>query len=85
MIVISQFGPMIDDISYGAMSEMGKDKKKSINSATNGKDAAANEPLWGKALEDMYAAVVEEPLPQSLLDLLEKLDRQPSAGSRADD
>jgi Anti-sigma factor NepR len=85
MIVISQFDPNIDDISYGVMNEMSKNSKKPTDSVANGKDAAGIEPLWGKALEDMYAAVVDEPLPQSFLDLLDKLDGQSSAGSRADD
>lgn len=86
MIVISQFDPdIIDDISYGVMNEMSKNSKKPTDSAANGKDVSGIEPLWGKALEDMYAAVVDEPLPQSFLDLLDKLDGQSPTGPRADD
>jgi Anti-sigma factor NepR len=30
-------------------------------------------PLWAKGLEEMYASVVKEPLPDSFMELLDKL------------
>jgi Anti-sigma factor NepR len=67
------------------MDESNDNKNKSADSSETAKTDAANTPLWGKALEDMYAAIVDEPLPQSFLDLLDKLAEQPSPGPRSDD
>ena len=33
-------------------------------------------PEWASGLKQLYDAVVEEPLPQALRELLEQLDRQ---------
>jgi hypothetical protein len=62
--------------------------KRAVKSATpidTDKAIRGSEPLWGKALEDMYAAIVEEPLPESLLDLLDKLAKQSSPEQKTDD
>ena len=37
----------------------------------------ANPPAWAKGLRDLYDSVVEEPLPDSFLDLLSQLDQEP--------
>jgi len=39
--------------------------------------AKAKDPAWAKDLRSLYDSVVEEPLPDSFMDLLSKLDGEP--------
>jgi hypothetical protein len=67
------------------MGEIENNKNKSVDSITDHASLPTRTPLWGKALEDMYAAIVEEPLPQTMLELLNKLTIESSPGPRNDD
>lgn len=40
-------------------------------------DRSRPRPEWADGLRKLYDAVVEEPLPDSFRDLLDKLDKQP--------
>ncbi|ABC64137.1 NepR family anti-sigma factor [Erythrobacter litoralis] len=45
----------------------------------SGKDA---KPEWADGLRDLYKSVVDEPLPDSFKDLLDKLDGDPEEGEQ---
>jgi hypothetical protein len=50
---------------------------------SSGKAAAARQPDWADGLRQLYDSVVDEPLPDSFKDLLERLDEDaaPETGS----
>ena len=50
---------------------MGSDKSKSD-------EKSVPQPEWAAGLKDLYDSVVEEPLPDSFKELLDKLDSSPS-------
>lgn len=52
---------------------MGSDKQKSG-------EKPAPKPDWANGLKDLYDSVVDEPLPDSFKDLLDKLDAPSSDG-----
>ncbi len=53
---------------------MGSDKSKSG-------DKTVPKPDWADGLKDLYDSVVDEPLPDSFKDLLDKLDDPSSDGN----
>ncbi|AWW75796.1 hypothetical protein CD351_15300 [Erythrobacter sp. KY5] len=46
-------------------------------------DKETEAPAWADGLKELYDSVVDEPLPDSFLDLLEQFDKTP--GETADD
>lgn len=51
-----------------------KDQKKATKALTIGNKLENNEPEWASGLKRLYDSVLDEPLPDSLVALLAKLD-----------
>ena len=68
---------------------MASDKKSSNRelSAKQGKASAegAETPGWADGLKQLYDSVVEEPLPDSFLDLLDQFDENSSSDADPND
>ncbi len=62
-------------IGYNIMIDQKNEKKPKIL-VKKSKLPVLNvhQPLWASALEQVYASVIHEPLPDSFIELLEKLD-----------
>ena len=47
----------------------------------DGSEESAPKPDWADGLKSLYDSVVDEPLPDSFKDLLQKLDDKPEGGA----
>lgn len=56
--------------SYAAMSSEPK-----MTKATTERQRAQDKPVWAEGLKRMYNSVVDEEIPDDLVDLLKKLDQ----------
>ena len=48
----------------------------------DGSEESAPKPDWADGLKSLYDSVVDEPLPDSFKDLLQKLDDKPEGGAK---
>jgi Anti-sigma factor NepR len=68
------------------MDQPDKTRKRMPLQTSGPHDVPVNhQPLWAKGLEEIYASVVNEPLPESFNDLLDMLDKQPPVKKSSDD
>lgn len=62
---------------------MATEKKSEIDPSSSEGDKTSDKeneaPAWADGLKELYDSVVDEPLPDSFLELLEKFDDEPAA------